>query len=50
MVEELIEHPNHVAKSLDEDIAMIKLDRPAILNSDVKLACLPKQGEYLGGG
>lgn len=34
----------------DNDIAVIQLDRPAILNNDVKLACLPENGYYIRGG
>ena len=45
--EEIIKHPNWNTLSYDSDIALIKLSKPVILNNQVKLACLPKQGEQV---
>ena len=45
--EKIIAHESYNPKSFDNDIAIVKLDRPAMLNRHVKLACLPKQGYQL---
>jgi len=41
----IIIHPSYrSSSSFDNDIALIQLDRPARLNNNVKLACLPEHG------
>jgi len=45
--EKIIAHENYNERSFDNDIAIIKLERPAILNQHVKLACLPQQDYQL---
>ena len=41
-ISERISHPNYKSKFADDDIALLKLDRPADLNSYVIPICLPE--------
>uniref|UniRef100_A0A8C6Y4B9 Peptidase S1 domain-containing protein n=1 Tax=Naja naja TaxID=35670 RepID=A0A8C6Y4B9_NAJNA len=47
--EDIFVHPSWNPNCLDcgNDIALIKLSRPAVLNDKVQLACLPPRGEVL---
>lgn len=49
-VKEIIIHSEFSTDTWDEDIALIKLDRPAMLTSAVKTACLSYQGYHLPSG
>ena len=40
-VEKIIAHPSYSRKTLDNDIALMKLSRPAIFGKFVKPVCLP---------
>lgn len=49
-IQKIIKHPDYDANHIDNDIALLKLDRPAMITPHVKLACLPDQGEHVGAG
>lgn len=49
-VEELIYHPNYDSTSHENDIALMKLSQPVVLNKHVKLACLPIKQDYANSG
>lgn len=36
-----IQHPGYVGTTLDNDIAIVKLSRPVVLNEHIRPACLP---------
>lgn len=42
--DEIIMHEEWDPKTFNNDIALVKLKSPAMLNNQVKLACLPDQG------
>ena len=44
-IEERIRHPNNTVKSIDDDIALIKLQRDVEFNDYVQPACLPKTND-----
>ena len=47
-VSKIITHPNyHRPVLVNNDVALIKLDRPVVLNSHVNTVCLPKMGEQV---
>ena len=48
--EEYILHPKYNAKLLQNDVAIIRLQNPVVLNDFVKLACLPAKNEYVNRG
>ncbi|KAL4240966.1 Transmembrane protease serine 2 [Mactra antiquata] len=47
---ELILHENYAAATVDNDIALVKLDKPIIFNDHVRPACLPTSDEKLRTG
>ncbi|EDO39910.1 predicted protein, partial [Nematostella vectensis] len=50
-VARIIVHPQYFEPTaINNDIALIKLNKPARLNKYVNLACLPRQGEELSDG
>lgn len=46
----IIIHPNWDRKTVNNDVAIVKLSKPAIINAKVKPACLPQQGYQQGIG
>lgn len=42
---DIIIHEKWNPQTFENDIALVKLERPAMLNGQVKLACLPEQGK-----
>ena len=47
-VKRVIRHPDYnKPTSLNNDIALIQLSRPALLNSKVDIVCLPSPGEIV---
>ena len=43
----VIKHPQYSSRTLDKDIALIQLSRPATLNARVGTVCLPTQDEMV---
>lgn len=43
-------HPNYHNPTINNDVALLKLSRPAQLNSKVGLICLPNQGDRIPAG
>lgn len=50
LVKKIIIHPKYAPKTQDNDIAILQLDKPAMLTRAVKLACLPKATDILEHG
>nr|ADO08222.1 trypsinogen [Branchiostoma belcheri] len=48
--DQVIAHPNYNSHTLDNDIMLIKLATPAIINNRVSPACLPGQGQHVSDG
>jgi len=44
----IIIHPNWDRKTVNNDVAIVKLNKPAIINAKVKPVCLPQQGYHQG--
>jgi len=42
-VDLIVRHPNYDSKTKDNDIALLKLNKDAVLSKKVNLACLPKE-------
>jgi len=49
-IEDLMKHPKYDPTTSNHDIAIMKLAQPVILNDNIKLACLPKKGDYTKPG
>lgn len=45
-----MKHPKYDPNTKNHDIAIMKLAQPVILNDNIKLACLPKKGDYTKPG
>ena len=50
LVKRIITHPKYISKTQDNDIAILQLDKPAVLTRAVKLACLPRATDILEHG
>ena len=50
LVKRIIIHPKYISKTQDNDIAILQLDKPAVLTQAVKLACLPRATDILEHG
>ena len=46
-VQKIIMHKDYDTYELENDIALMKLDRPALLTKQVSLICLPDQDNYV---
>ena len=49
-VTKMLIHPDYNPHITDNDVTLLKLDRPALLTPDVQLACLPEAGYQLPQG
>ena len=49
-VEKIIKHKDFNKKDLNNDIALLKLTKPAKLDAFVRTVCLPKQEEHIAVG
>lgn len=50
LVKRIIIHPKYISETQDNDIAILQLDKPAVLTRAVKLACLPRATDILEHG